>query len=76
MGAFKVIINKLFKKNIDIIFMKNIKNHQKNIIVLSFFHKICLKIVHKLILLEQLLFSYENNVILLTTFYLSHFFFI
>ena len=29
MGAFKVIINKSFKKNIDIIFMKNIKNHQK-----------------------------------------------
>ena len=30
MGIFRVIIKKLFLENVDIIFMKNMKNHQKN----------------------------------------------
>ena len=43
LNIFKVIVNKIFQKSLDIIFMRNKKICQNTII---FFHKIFSKLVH------------------------------
>ena len=42
-------------------FMRNIKSHQKKLIGLSFFHKMFLKLVYKLVPLTFLLFLIDNS---------------
>ena len=50
MGAFKTIVNKLYKKNFHITFHRKYKNMLEKVITLLFFNKMFLKIVHKSIL--------------------------
>ena len=47
MGAFRTIVNKLYKENFNITFHRKYKNLLEKVIVLLFFNKMFLKIVHK-----------------------------
>ena len=51
-SVFRAIVNKLNYESFDTISMENIKKLSKKLITLSFFHKMFLKIVSKLILLR------------------------
>lgn len=54
-GAFRIFLNELFKKNFDVIFIKNIKSYIKNLATIFFSDKKFLKIFLKSIPLRYLL---------------------
>ena len=60
MGIFRIIVNKLFYKNFITIFIENIKNCKKKLIVF-FSYKKFLKIFYKLMFLRYLLTFLNYN---------------
>ena len=60
MGIFRIIVNKLFYKNFITIFIENIKNYKKKLIVF-FSYKKFLKIFYKLMFLRYMLTFLNYN---------------
>ena len=63
MGVLKTIVNKLNYESFYINFMENIKKLSKKLIILSFSHKMFLKILLNPMFLEHLLifFFFKNH---------------